>query len=232
MNIIDYLNRAGVTQVEQQTAALASLGRSKALAKTIRKYEWSAPFVMAKLVFSLPWEADRLPEQYQKYDTEPLTHIDINGDLKQWIAGPDGVGIPQPLTLERDPLPRNTEGVELCYYAKGHHGRSKWARWVWLGTRNRAQRAAYDLGPVYDPDIQHWHVTLGDETVDVYRMGEHWQILATKRALRFFQVRLNVGFKIKNVMKGDQRTIDPSIPVRASVTYTPWSAKRWKKKKD
>ena len=33
-----------------------------------------------------------------------------------------------------------------AYYAKGHHPRSFWARYVWVGLRNRATKLALDLG--------------------------------------------------------------------------------------
>lgn len=226
MNTQKFLERAGVP-THLLIQAHDSIEEARNLSRSIMAKELAAPFVMALVVPRVPWEANRLPEKYSAYDTEPLTHIDINGDLKQWVEV-DGVGVPLPVPLDREPLPRNDKGEELCYYAKGHHGRSKWARWIWLGTRNRAQRAAYDLGPAYDPDIEEWGFYGDGETIMVYRMGKHWQIMATKRVLRFIQIRRNVGFKIKNIMKGDQRTIDPSIPVRASVAWTPWSAKRWK----
>jgi hypothetical protein len=32
----------------------------------------------------------------------------------------------------------NAQEIEMCYWAKGHHPRSFYARWVWLGSRNRA----------------------------------------------------------------------------------------------
>ena len=33
-----------------------------------------------------------------------------------------------------------------CYYARGHHPRSFWARYVWVGLRNRASQLSKDLG--------------------------------------------------------------------------------------
>ena len=40
----------------------------------------------------------------------------------------------------------NQEEIAKCYWAKGHHPRSFYARWVWLGLRNRASMLNINLG--------------------------------------------------------------------------------------
>jgi len=156
-------------------------------------------------------ELEKLPEQYLTYDNE----VSINGDLRPWVLNEEGIGIPLPCPLD-------DSGIQYCYYAKGHHPRSKWARWKWLGIRNRASMAAFLLGPVKSSDIEIFGdiaTDKGHEGVVVFRMGIHWQIYSCKK-FGPFVIRRNVGVKIKNVLQ--------SVAKRAMVVNIPWSLLRWK----
>ena len=211
MNLLKYLQAAGVPET-LQPEALASLQRAEEIASRVAPYKWTAPLVMAWVVPRLAWDAEALPARYAKWDND----ISINGDPWGWAQREDGSWY-RPAPLEDTP-----EAREKCYWAKGHHPRSRWARYVWLGWRNRASKLAHDLGaPASDP-IAFW----GDPTIGrgragvcVYRMGDAWQIMAVEKKGPFI-VRRNVGWKINNVLHNQHTT--------ANVTWITWSLLRWK----
>jgi hypothetical protein len=211
MNLLKYLQAAGVPET-LQPEALASLQRAEEIASHVAPYKWSAPLVMAWVVPRLAWDAEALPARYAKWDND----IGINGDPWPWAQRADGTWY-RPAPLDDTP-----EARAMCYWAEGHHPRSKWARYVWLGWRNKASKLAYDLGAPIGAPIALW----GDENVGrthpgvcVYRMGEHWQIMAVERHGPVI-VRRNVGWKINNV-RDNAHTV-------ANVTWIPWSVLRWK----
>ena len=98
------------------------------------------------------------------------------------------------------PLGDTPEARALCYWAPGHHPRSRWARWVWLGLRNRASALAVQLGhPAdYAQPVQVW----GDPATSRSRAGwvlrHHngvYQFHATRR-LGALCLRTNYGYKV------------------------------------
>ena len=213
MDYVKYLKKAGVPEKHHE-AAIKSLKNSKELSKKSAPYKWKAPFVIAKVVQDLPWEAEALPEKYWHYDNE----VSINGDKRPWVLNDKGVGVPMPCPLD-------DSGIQYCYYAEGHHPRSKWARWVWLGLRNRASKYPYMLGPERSTNPDDFEI-FGDiktdknhEGVVVFRMGEHWQIYSCEKLWKFV-IRRNVGVKIKNVVQFQAE--------RAMVVNIPFSMVAWK----
>lgn len=211
MDYLKYLKAAQVPE-ELHLQALDSLEASRKLSRKLLPYKLAAPFVVAWLVQRLPWEAEALPQKWWKFDNE----ISINGDHHR---GEDGQRAPAP--LEDTPEIR-----AACYYAKGHNPRSKWARWVWLGTRNRASEYAESLGPVVDkPGIRYFgdvKTNNGHEGVVVWEVGGVWQIYSIRRVAiwgRDLCIRRNVGFKISNVFKHDAP--------RAMAVWIPFSAQGW-----
>lgn len=211
MNLLKYLQRAGVPET-LQPEALASLQRAEEIASRVAPYKWTAPLVMAWVVPRLAWDAEALPARYAKWDND----ISINGDPWPWAQRADGSW------YRHAPLEDTPEARAQCYWAEGHHPRSRWARYVWLGWRNKASKLAKDLGAPIGAPIAFW----GDENVGrahpgvcVYRMGDHWQIMAVEKKGPFI-VRRNVGWKINNVLHNQHTT--------ANVTWITWSLLKWK----
>jgi hypothetical protein len=212
MNYTKFLIQAEVPE-SQHVDALASLARAKSAAKRMRPYKWTAPIVMALVVPFLRWDAEKLPKLFAKWDND----ISLNGDPWDWAQMPDGTWY-RPAPLEDTP-----EARAACYWAKGHHPRSRWARYVWLGWRNRASKLAADLGvPATAASIQ----PHGDPTISkskagaaVYRMGDYWQIMSVEK-VGPFAIRRNVGWKLNNVLH-NQHTV-------ANITWVPFSFPLWK----
>lgn len=211
MNLLKYLQRAGVPET-LQPEALASLQRAEEIASRVAPYKWTAPLLMAWVVPRLAWGAEALPARYAKWDND----ISINGDPWPWAQRADGSW------YRHAPLEDTPEARAQCYWAEGHHPRSRWARYVWLGWRNKASKLAKDLGAPIGAPIAFW----GDEKVGrahpgvcVYRMGERWQIMVVERHGPVI-VRRNVGWKINNVLH-NQHTV-------ANITWLPWSLLKWK----
>lgn len=224
MNYLQYLMRAGVPE-QYHEAALLSLADSESRAKKVAPYKLKAPFVMAKLVFKLPRDAQELPASHWPYDNEKS----INGD--GWGKLVDGEWKTFRVNNEPGCIPyTDPEWGGPAYYldwckwivpAKWRHPWGKFARWWWLGVRNRASRFAYILGAEKSADWQYWgdiETSKAHEGVVVYRMGEHWQIYACEMHGPFV-VRRNVGVKINNAIN------DPSIK-RAMVVSNKWTLLR------
>lgn len=114
------------------------------------------------------------------------------------------------------------EGEET-YYAPGHDRRGFWARYVWLGWRNRASRLSQILGHTWQPgeydDCESW----GDPATGrnhegwvLNRRGPRWQIYLVKRVTDGLCFRHNYGFKVWSGY-GDQRAITNVVNISASV---------------
>ena len=94
-----------------------------------------------------------------------------------------------------------SEGDET-YYALGHERRSVWARYVWLGLRNRGSWLAQRLGHRWSEweidDRQTWgdrQTSRKHEGWQINRAGSVWQVYAVKRIGRFC-LRINCGYKV------------------------------------
>ncbi len=103
----------------------------------------TAPIVVPIALIFTKWNAEHLPKLFRWWDNE----VSINGD---WGFVP----------LDK----KSQEAINMAYYAKGHHPRSFYARWVWLGLRNRATWAAWALG---------YRKKAGD-TEDEWSYGDVW----------------------------------------------------------
>ena len=157
-------------------------------------YDLSAPIVMLLVLPFVKREADHLPKAFAKWDN----NVSLNGDGEGWCDGdgtwydtrvrpaPEGV----PVMSHSDPR----YGGD-CYYARGHHPRSFWARYVWVGLRNRASQLSKDLGePVTErpvcisgnPDIHrngpYGHFLLKSGNCYHYKSINRWHGLALIRS--------------------------------------------------
>lgn len=215
MDYLKYLKQANVPE-ELHAPAIQYFIESKKLASQITPYKFKAPFMMAYIVQKLPWEAESLPEKWWKYDNE----VSINGDLAPWAIDPAlGIGV-------RQPCPLDDTGIQYCYYLKGHHPRSKLARWIWMGVRNMCSKYAFTLGPeVKETDydkLQMWGDKETSKThpgVVVYELNGHWQMYITEK-FGPFVIRRNVGVKLSNAVFAKH--------ARASVVHISWSMLRAK----
>jgi hypothetical protein len=103
------------------------------------------------------------------------------------------------------------------------------ARWVWLGIRNRAGRAAAESG-AYVPDLPKNPIDVygytnpdGTEKITIRNYGDSWQIQRT-RIYGPFHVRCNLGYKLDCINRIDRL---------APVVWVPFAVKiRFNKKFD
>lgn len=106
-----------------------------------------APVVVPIALLFTRWEDDHLPRFFWMWDND----ASINGDRRTDDVNDGLFG----WALKQVPLDKNSqEAIDMCYYAPGHHPRSFYARWVWLGLRNRASALAVALGKeVVEPSV-------------------------------------------------------------------------------
>ena len=208
-------------------AAILCMDRAREADRSTRLYDLTAPIVM---LFVLPWvkrEANALPKLFGKWDN----NISLNGDSGgvlvdgKWIDYhdvQDWEAVQGNLMVTYDD-PRY-EGD--AYYAKGHHPRSFWARYVWVGLRNRATKLALDLGKPVDQPIEvvsgsldistsnpgHFLLRCGDTYH--YKSIQHFKLFGRT----FARIR-SYGYKLEIAIKS------PKEADRVAVVAIGWSAK-------
>ena len=213
---IEILNKAGVPAAYHEQA-LASMKDAESRSKSVRKYKWRAPFVMLPVCYKLPWEAEVLPEKYRPYDN----NISINGDQGIWATREDGVPYRLPIPLDIKGNSNNDWGNPYNYYAPKKLSARHWfARYIWLGLRNKACKAADDAGYLVPEGTQvlEWNQKNSDEEYHVHYIPTMnlWQLSMTKKRFGFIHFRKNLGFKIGNLNPIDRI---------ASVIWIPFSFK-------
>lgn len=220
MDIKSEIAKAGVP-AEYTDQVVACLATSKRLFQKVTPYKLSAMFVMAILVWFMKWEDNKMTDMLKRNPFKFIqkfwpgvedfldnydNNISINGDGLEWVVDPvNGVDY-DGILYGRKPMPlEDTPEVRAkCYWMKGHHPRSRLARYVWLGLRNRASKIALKLGPVVPRDSTYiqWRIATDDENhVTVNKMGDYWQVTTSKRYWKIVR-RYNLGYKINN-FKGD-----------------------------
>ena len=150
-------------------------------------------------------------------------NISINGD--GWAKqSPDGTwetirvgGVPNCVPYGHESYTGD------AYYAKGHHPRSFWARYVWLGWRNRASKLAEKLGVVVTPELNADRQKWGTEGVNrmagptavrgwsLFRMGSHYQLYAVYDLAFTLCFRFNWGFKVWGADNGEPQAMVVNI---------------------
>ena len=168
-------------------------------------YDLSAPLVMLALLPFVKRSADHLPQWARNWDND----VSMNGDGWGWQdddgtwydtrikPAPDGAL----LVSHSDPA----YGGD-CYYAKGHHPRSFWARYIWLGWRNRASLMSLELGePVTERPVlisgsmaihrggPYGHFLLKHEDVYHYKSIRLWRGFAL---IRSYGYKLEIAYRM------------------------------------
>lgn len=194
----------------QRKELLDCLDAAKAADDKTWVYDLSAPLVMLLVLPFVKRSADRLPRMFSAWDN----NISLNGDGEVvrrgdgWVNLRDIGWTPEPgeqVIRYDDPL---YDGD--AYYAKGHHPRSFWARYVWVGLRNRASMLSVKLGrdvtarPVVvsgDPTI-HRHGPYGHL---VLRHGDTFHYKSI-RAFGPFALTRSYGYKLEIPFKSAEGT--------------------------
>lgn len=164
-----------------------------------------APLVVPVALLFTPREADSLPRWARWWDND----VSINGDHQ----------VPAP--LEDTPEIR-----AACYYAPGHHPRSFYARWVWLGLRNRASALSVALGHKMRPHEWTDADTWGDDTINrsragwcVRRNGGVYQLSIVRPIGAGLCLRVNTGHKLELVRRHNRSV---AMVVNISVSILSW----------
>lgn len=169
-------------------------------------YDASAPLVTLIALLFTPRSADRLPAWARRWDN----NISLNGD-GEWIER-DG----EQLTLGHDVPWYAVQPGEVvrryddpaytgrAYYANAHP-RSLWARWVWVGWRNRASKLSLDLGEYVGarPTVDFAEpAELAGRSRDGYYLLRHGNLYQWRQHKRHGPIVLsrNLGFKLEHVM--------------------------------
>ena len=127
-------------------AILDCMDQAEDADKATWPYDLTAPLVMLVALAFTKRDADRLPRLFRKWDN----NVSLNGDghgwkdaAGKWHHGRDGA-VPPPGTIMLSYSDPAYAGD--AYYAEGHHPRSYWARYIWVGLRNRASQLSVDKG--------------------------------------------------------------------------------------
>ncbi|WP_423454234.1 hypothetical protein [Ottowia sp. VDI28] len=210
----------------------------------IRFFDLSAPIVMAMVIPFVPRSANKLPPPFSAWDN----NISLNGDsggvwvpanhpeFIRYASAGEGVWVDYHDVLNWDPL---VDCLQVtydtpfydgdAYYAKGHHPRSRWARYVWVGLRNRATKLALDLGAAVNGPIDlisgSLAISTGQSGHFLLRCGDAYHFKSIERVSvlgRDFARIRSYGFKLEIALKS------PKEGDRVAVVAIGWSAKAWK----
>ncbi len=206
-------------------AVLTCLDDAYAANRRTWLYDATAPLVTAVALLLTPRSANHLPRWARKWDN----NVSLNGDGEvvlrdgQWVNLRDIGWMPE--HGERVYTYDDPAYTGDAYYAKGHHPRSWWARWVWVGWRNRASALSLALGrevpvrPVVlagDPDIG-----TDREGFTLFACGDTYGYRSIRKVGPFALIR-HYGFKLGIVRNTESGT------GRAAAVAIGRSLKLWK----
>lgn len=146
----------------------------------------TAPVAVPFALLFTKWSDEHLPRLFWMWDNDASINGDVRtDDLTNEFGGWD---------LKPVPLDDIQESRDMCYWAKGHHPRSFYARWVWLGLRNRASALSQSLGTGVE----------GPATYESTRFG---YVKSVNGKFRYFEVipvgpvviRLHYGYKVPHI---------------------------------
>lgn len=144
--VIDEVMALADVSLPDRLAAVTCLHEARRVERRTWLYDATAPLVTAVALLLTPRSANHLPRWARKWDN----NVSLNGDGEvvlrdgQWVNLRDIGWMPE--HGERVYTYDDPAYTGDAYYAKGHHPRSWWARWVWVGWRNRASQLSVDLG--------------------------------------------------------------------------------------
>jgi len=227
---------------EHKVTARACFREARARHKRVTIYDVTAPYVMLLVLPFVKWEADRLPSLFRKWDNE----VNLNGDRSPWYVNKDENGNVIPVGVRGEiPTgdtckvwsPEAQDNVEvdaktLAYWVGGKwHPRSFWARYVWVGWRNRASQASCDVGVLITDELKatlkEWGVlNAGEELPDGSRVtgtylrnvGPYYQLFAF-HPVKVGWRRTHYGFKIGNVINNEERATRPAMAIAIGFSY-------------
>lgn len=140
-----------------------------------------APIVVPFALLFTKTESEHLPRPFWWWDND----ASINGDKRH-----EGSWELLPISTDLT----NQQEIRLCYWAPGHHPRSFYARYVWLGLRNRASALSQALGTDVDGPAVQW----SGETWTIHRVGDvfrYFELLPVGSLV----IRMHCGFKVPRI---------------------------------
>lgn len=195
---------ADVSLADRQ-AAVACFKRAQSVERKTWLYDALAPQAVALALLFTRRDAERLPALFRKWDNNVSLNGDGEGVLRdgKWLTRGHDIGWAE-LVRPGDKLFRYSDpdyGGD-AYYARGHHPRSYWARWVWCGWRNRASKLSVDLGAdvTSRPEVISGSPDVGRDQPGhvLYRSGTLYQLHSFKAGKRFVTIR-NYGVKLSYI---------------------------------
>ena len=166
-------------------------------------FDLLAPVVVPLALIFTKWEDEKLPWLFRFWDNDAGPHGDVRTDDPN--DGLGGWGL-KPVPLEDTP-----EARAMCYWAPRHHPRSFYARFVWLGLRNRASYLSQLLGVKAEGDYKVWV----KDKAKLYEVNGYYKYIE-EITVGSFVIRLHYGYKVPTI---------PGEP-KAAVTAVGFSFKR------
>ena len=171
-------------------------------------YDLSAPIVMLLVLPFVRRSADKLPSLFRRWDN----NVSLNGDGEAVFIDGKFLTAGHGITWEDynaalargayrytydDPLYHGD-----AYYAEGHHPRSFWARYVWVGLRNRASQLSVEMGEdVHErPTVLSGAVGIGASTEGHFLLhsGDLYHYKSVRKVGPFALIR-SYGYKLEIV---------------------------------
>lgn len=214
-----------------RAAAEACFRAAKAADNKTWLYDLSAPIVMLLVLPFVKREADRLPKAFAKWDN----NVSLNGDGEavfidgKFLTAGHGISWEDYNAALARGAYRYTYDDPLydgdAYYAKGHHPRSFWARYVWVGLRNRASQLSVEMGEdVHErPTVLSGAVGIGASTEGHFLLhsGDLYHYKSVRKFGPFALIR-SYGYKLEIVRNS------PTGAGRAAAVAIGRSLKGWR----
>ncbi len=150
-----------------------------------------APIIVPIALLFTKWNDDKLPNIFWMWDND----ASINGDNRKENSW----------DLAEVPIENTEEAISMCYWAKGHHPRSFYARWVWLGLRNRASALSLALGTTEKGEFTEW-LSAGWNLHKINNTYRYFELLPIGK----FFIRMHCGYKIP-IIPGEDKAAVVSI---------------------